>query len=349
MRMIIFDQYWKNMRVRTWFYSILVGLSLIGCTRNLLDVDITSSKYKLKAINLDSIVASFTPETIEQGIMELQTEHPLIATYQFDYCFQTGMPGDSTFLSRYSNFVDNTYLQRLQKRLKGMYKRIPEHRLTIEQGFQRLQIHFPKADFPENLFFMNSYFYSSVNCIESDICVGIERYIGANAPEIKELPADPFYEWIKKALEEKFMDRDVVCGWVLNNIVEMPESQNHIEAMINWGKVLYFTEAAFPDIEPAILLRYSEKDYEWALNNERGFWEYLVKYNMLFQKNTTDQAGFIQEGPFTAGIPMKGPDRLGQFLGYRIIKSYIEQNDVTLPELLKTPYAQILQEYEIDD
>lgn len=349
MRMIIFDQYWKNMQVKSWIIAFFVGIGLVGCSGNALDVDISSSKYNLKFTNLDSIVSVFNRESVEAGIMQLQMNHPLIATYQFDYCFQTGMPGDSTFIQRYSEFQNNDYFKRLEKRIKAMHKRFPQHHQAIEQGFQRLQIHFPKADFPDNIFFMNSYFYSSVNCIENDLCIGVERYLGANTAEIKELPADPFYDWIKKAMEEKYMDRDAVCGWVLNNIVEMPESQNHIEAMINWGKVLYFTEAAFPEIEPALLLRYSQKDYDWALNNERGFWEYLVKYNMLFQKNATDQAGLIQEGPFTAGIPMKGPDRLGQFLGYRIIKSYIEQNDVTLLQLLKTPYAQILQEYEIND
>lgn len=349
MRMINFDQYTKNMKGITRTYLIGLSFLIYSCSGNNLDVDISSSKYKLENINLDSTVNHFTLESIEAGIMQLQTQHPLVATYQFDYCFQTGLPGDSIFPTRYAEFKNNGYLKRLEKRIQSMYSRFPEHHLAIENGFKRLQVHFPKADFPANLFFMNSYFYSSVNCIEENLCIGVERYLGASCPEIKELPADPFYDWIKKAMEEKYMDRDAVCGWVLNNIVEMPENQNHIEAMINWGKVLYLTEAAFPDIEPEILLRYSKKDYDWAVNNERAFWEYLVKYNMLFQKNATDQAGLVLEGPFTAGIPMKGPDRLGQFLGYRIIKSYIEQNDVTLLQLVKTPYAQILQDYEINE
>ena len=70
---------------------------------------------------------------------------------------------------------------------------------------------------------------------------------------------------------------------------------------------------------------------------------------MLFAKSETDQAAFLQEAPFTSGLPQKGPDRLGQFLGYRIVASYMEQYDVTLQQLLDKPYNEILAEYEIDD
>jgi uncharacterized protein YjaZ len=74
-----------------------------------------------------------------------------------------------------------------------------------------------------------------------------------------------------------------------------------------------------------------------------------VKQNLLFVKSETDQAAFLQEAPFTAGLPQKGPDRLGQFLGYRIVCSYIEQTNLTLQELIDKPYNELLADYEIND
>jgi uncharacterized protein YjaZ len=58
----------------------------------------------------------------------------------------------------------------------------------------------------------------------------------------------------------------------------------------------------------------------------------------------------LHEAPFTAGLPMnEAPDRLGQFLGWRIVHSYMEQNDVTLRQLIELPYTEILTFYEINE
>ena len=56
----------------------------------------------------------------------------------------------------------------------------------------------------------------------------------------------------------------------------------------------------------------------------------------------------LNEGPFTIGLPEKGPDRLGQFLGYRMVKKYLEITKPEVKDLLKTSYTAILAEYEID-
>ena len=57
----------------------------------------------------------------------------------------------------------------------------------------------------------------------------------------------------------------------------------------------------------------------------------------------------LNPGPTTSGLPNEGsPDRLGQYLGWKMVKSYMEKNDVSLAEMVKLPYNVILQEYEID-
>ena len=55
----------------------------------------------------------------------------------------------------------------------------------------------------------------------------------------------------------------------------------------------------------------------------------------------------LNEGPYTIGLPQESPDRMGRFLGYRIVKQYIDQEQPTLQVLLDTPYHQILKKYEV--
>jgi uncharacterized protein YjaZ len=102
-------------------------------------------------------------------------------------------------------------------------------------------------------------------------------------------------------------------------------------------------------MEKEKIIRYSKRDYDWAMRNESAFWQYIVDQKQLFFLDDKIMANYLQESPFTAGIPMKGPDRLGQFLGWRIVQSYMEQYDITIKELIDLPYTELLQEYEVNE
>lgn len=327
----------------------LVSVIMQSCSDDLLDVDITNSKYNLKTIHLDSIIKHTKTENLSSEVTELSQKIPEIIDYQFYYCYKTGLPKDTAFLSNWYDFTQNPYYKRLSKRIDEQFPNTAQSQKLIEDGFKRIRVHLPNAKLPRTLVFMNSFFSSSMYCTENEIGVGLERYLGAETDVIRELPGDVFYEWIKEAMEPEYLERDAVCAWVLTHICEPGKDMNNIEAMVRWGKILYLTKAALPEQKEHILLRYNKADYEWALKNERAFWEYLVKQNRLFVKSESDQAAFLQEAPFTAGLPQKGPDRLGQFLGYRIVCSYMEQYDVTLQQLMDKPYNEILSEYEIND
>ena len=112
---------------------------------------------------------------------------------------------------------------------------------------------------------------------------------------------------------------------------------------------MYIVHACFPNKPYAYALRYSDENYKWAEENEFAFWEYLVKEELLFKNNLRDKTNFLNEGPYTLGLPEQGPDRLGQFLGFKMVLNYMANNkDLSLQELLALNYNTILQAYEID-
>jgi uncharacterized protein YjaZ len=79
-----------------------------------------------------------------------------------------------------------------------------------------------------------------------------------------------------------------------------------------------------------------------------GLWKYLVDEKLLFKIDELTTKNLLGDGPFTPGLPEKGPDRLGQFIGLRIIEKFMELTDSSVEKMLNTPYAEILVEYEIE-
>ena len=78
-------------------------------------------------------------------------------------------------------------------------------------------------------------------------------------------------------------------------------------------------------------------------------WKYIVEQKYLFKIDELIASNFLKEAPFTTGLPNKSPDRIGQFIGWRMVQNYMTKNEITLNELLKVPYNTILQEYEIEN
>jgi uncharacterized protein YjaZ len=117
--------------------------------------------------------------------------------------------------------------------------------------------------------------------------------------------------------------------------------------MLRWGKLIAILEIISPEVKLEQHLRYSQADLTWALNSERGFWEYLVEQQLLFKTDQELNMNLLNEGPYTIGLPQESPDRMGRFLGYRIVKQYIEAEQPSISALLQTPYHQILKKYEV--
>lgn len=325
-------------------------LLLASCSHDPLDIDTAGVDLSLRYTNLDSTLTA-TDTTHNQDILQQQrVRTPDIVDYELGYCLRVGSVTDPAMPSNLATFLREPYVKRLEQRIHERFNDLPGRHARLTDAFRHLKAHLPKAAMPEEIVYMNSYFSSSAFCTEKEIAIGLERYLGAKTDVIAELPTQDFFPWIKAKMDPQYLERDAVAAWIMSNIVEEKDRPSNIEAIIRWGKILYLTEAAFPDMPKHWVMRYSEKDYQWALDNERAFWEdYLIKEKILFESDEQTQANLLNDAPFTSGIPLKGPDRLGQFLGWRIIQSYMEQYDVTLQQLMALPYTELLQEYEITD
>jgi len=329
---------------------LIVGLILaliLSCSSDKLNVSVDNVKIDTKFIRLDSIIANSDSSQIIDFHHKFEKEIQDIYNYQIGYCLRIGKISDTAFVNSINQFNSDKGIIGIHKSIEERFSDLSQHKLEIIKGLKHLKVHFPENKTPNTIVFMNSLFNSNAFSTENEIGIGLERYLGYENEMVKQLPSEPFYDWIKKAMDVTYLERDAICSWIITHYV--PEVEGTLaEHIIYWGKILYLTEAAFPDKEKNIILRYSPQQYQWAQENENSFWNYLVEEKILFKNNGLEKANLLNEGPFTIGLPEESPDRLGQYLGWKIVHDYMSKKDISLEELIKTPYNNILQEYEIE-
>lgn len=321
---------------------------LTGCTNNPLDVSIEGVEADINFVNVDEILFYADSSKLVQKHHEFKKEIKDIYDYEIGYCLQIGNLVDSAFYNSISTFRKDTSIQKLEKYIQDDFKDKSRIESKIIDGFRYLKYHFPNGKQPKNIVYLNALFNSGVFCTENEIGIGLERFLGESNEIVKQLNPQFYFDWMKSAMDKKYLERDVLAGWITTHYVDEVNG-SLAEHIVRAGKILYLTEAAFPKEDPSIILRYSKEDYQWALDNEYQFWKYLVDENLLFKVDEQTTMNMINEGPFTPGLPdQNSPDRLGQFIGWRMIHSYMEQYDISLEKLMKLSYNEILQAYEID-
>jgi hypothetical protein len=328
--------------------TFILGIVIFSsCSHDPLDIDASDIKVDIKFYNVDSSFVHADSAQIISLHNKYKNEIGNIYDYELGYCLGIGNVSDTAFYRSFTAFLNDEYVKRVSQRIEEKFSNLTTQKKEIEDGFKRIKFHIPNGKIPKSIVFMNSFYASNAFCTETEIGIGLERYLGKETDVIQELPADQFYEWMKEGLDEKYLTRDAICAWVMTHYVEEVEG-NLVEEMINWGKILYLTQAAFPDKDIAHVLRYSTEEFQWAVDNEYQHWKYLVDEKMLFKTDERIKTNLLNDAPFTAGFPEKGPDRLGQFFGLRMVQKYIEIKEISVKELINTPYTAILAEYEID-
>ena len=337
------------MKLRIFFYFSTLLVILTSCTSNRLDVDVSRTNVNISFVNLDSLLFNIPKTSIPQVLGPYAGNSNGVLAYQLVHCLGIGGFKDSSSLNRIEIFRSDPYIKRLESKISNLGNTKKDLQLQLIDGFKHLYFHLSEVPLPKQIYYINSLFVSNVYCSDREIGIGLERYLGPEETVIEELPSQEFFQWMKDGMLKEYIPRDVLSEWISTNIVEEVNG-TFAEKLIRWGKIMYLTESAFPEMEKHILLRYTKNGYAWADHNEKTIWKYIVNQNLLFSKNERDHANFLNEGPFTVGLPEKSPDRLGQFLGWKIVHEFMEKNEsISMKDLINLPYNTILQSYEIEE
>jgi hypothetical protein len=335
----------------TWlriYLALLLLPLLTACSGDPLDVDVANVKVDIHFADFNEPIMYGDSVALMSAHHENSLRYPDPYAYLIGFCLQIGEVPDTAFYASVMTYRKDATIRQLHDDIRKKFDDTEANEAAIIDGFRHLRFHLPNCKIPKNIVYMNTLFQAGVFCTEEDLAIGLQNYLGEDNRVIKQLNPQFYFDWMKEGMDAKYLERDVLTGWIETHVVEETEG-NLAEQIIRWGKILYLTEAAFPEESEALILRYSEDELKWAEENEYAFWKYLVDENLLFTVDDKTTRNMVGDGPFTPGLPEEGsPDRMGQYLGWRMLHSYMEQFDISVKDLIGLPYNDILQEFEIE-
>ena len=128
---------------------------------------------------------------------------------------------------------------------------------------------------------------------------------------------------------------DAIRGWVITEFDNSEPVNNLLYHMMFYGKLFYVTDALIPDVNDSLKLGYSGAQMGYCKTYEKNLWGFFAKDNKLYENDLKIISEYTTDGPFTGSISKDCPPRIAMWLGWQIVKSYMEHNPkVTLEDLM---------------
>src|SRR5690606_8134632 len=83
---------------------------------------------------------------------------------------------------------------------------------------------------------------------------------------------------------------------------------------------------------------YSQEQLAWAQANESEIWRYFIERELLFSTDNSLAGRFIADAPFSKfylELDSESQDKIGQYLGWQIVRSYMKNNDMPFMQMLQ--------------
>jgi len=309
------------------FNMLLILVILISCQKE------NKTQKTIEAIVIDVSIDRFDRKFAAAKIADLENlknEYPFLFPKQFS---------DSLWISQ----LNDTLQIALNNEIDNQFPDPINEKIEIEKLLQHIRYYFPDKSIPEKVITVTSNVDYKNKVIYTDdfIFISLDTYFGQD---------HEFYggiqEYIRKNMNRKMIVSDVASAFI-KPLIRFPESRSFLASMIYHGKELYLKDVLIPFIEDVSKIGFTNQEYAWAKANESEVWRYFIERDLLFSTDSKLQERFIKEAPFSKfylELDAESPGRIGQYIGWQIVQSYMDNNNVSLQELIDTPYDVIFND-----
>jgi hypothetical protein len=214
-------------------------------------------------------------------------------------------------------------------------------------AFARLKAAFPDSLTPRVIAF-NSGFNYGVLPTDSVLGFGVEWFVGKDSPVVQYLSPDVFPQYRKDRMRPEMLAPSVVKGWLQVHYTRDVRGEDLLTNFIVIGKVMALLDYLLPQTDATLKFAFSPQQLKWCEDNEFNIWKEVVAKELVYTKDPKEIDRFMNDGPFTPGLPRESPGHLGEWIGYRLVQSYMKANpDVSFAQLfaMRDPQA-ILKTYK---
>lgn len=336
------------------FISVLSIICITACTNNSKIPDISGIKVNIEVQRFENDFFALDTNNISAGLVTLQKKYPSFLPDFIQHILglsleDTGGKSDTAiriFLRDYKLVKDTA-----DKVFTG-FTAIEEN---IKKGLQFTKYYFPAYHTPEKVITfigpLDAVFQTATgktgDVITQDaLAVGLQLHLGNTASLYQSQTAQSIFP---KYVSRKFGPEYIAVNCMKNIVDDIfpPKATDKtlLDFTIDKGKRLYLLDKLLPKTEDSLKIGYTGEQLKGCYANEGLIWSFLIQNDLIYNSDPLRIQSYVEEGPQTQELGDGSPGNISLFIGWQIIKKYMEKfPDTSIEALLQADAKQILQD-----
>lgn len=305
--------------------GILFLLLLVSCkNKPMKQVDVSGVEVTVSVNRFDQEFYNTTPETLPK----------IKESYPFLFPEQTL---DSVWINR----IQDTDEIELFDKAQQVFGDFSSEAKNIEDLYKHIKYYYPTFKEPviftliTNLDFKNKVMYA-----EDFLFISLDMYLGKDSEVYHDFPI-----YLSQNFDKSQLTVDIGKAIGAQYFMRFNNRQ-FIDLIINEGKKMYQLDCFLPNATDAQKMGYSNEKLAWVEENETYIWKYFIENKLLYSTDKELYSRFVEESPFSKffmEIDQQSPGKVGVWLGWQIVRSYMKNNNVTLHQLIRTDANEIFK------
>ena len=299
-------------------------------------LDIKTEPYDLEFDRYEEALFNLDTANFQQELMKIQDRYRV---------FLDGDLNDLEAVSYLKDFAIDPFSITLYNKVKTSFPDLRQVESLVEDVLAHFHYYYPDIQLPTRAFTCVTGVTADVPAVQifgDDIVISLDWYL--DDEEIYDQIGMPRYMSLRRNLST--LAKDVAKELYMSYLDEWRKQGQVIDEMVYCGKVDFFVEAMCPTLPDSVLLGYSTRQWQWAVDNEGAVWADIVGSRRLYDSSLDSYMMFFGDGPFTQAYSNDAPSRLGEFFGLNIVRSYVStHDDFSLPQFMnRTDMQEIFQD-----
>ncbi len=324
-----------------WFILLIL---LAACTSKKKVPDVSAVKVDLPTIRFEQAFFRVDTANIDASLQNLSNKYP---GFTQDFLYNILGTHNNNDSATKDVVAFTTSYKQLYDTAQTIFKNFAPIALQVQQGLQFVHFYFPKYPLPKQLITFFGPINSYGNIITQDgLAVGLQLYMGNQYSLYQSEAFQGLYpSYVSRRFEPAYIPvnclKNVIDDLYPNKVSNKPL----IEQMIEAGKRLYLLDAFLPNTADSLKIGYTQTQLEVCYSNEKNIWAFFIENNLLYDTDPNKINIYVNDGPNTPDINDNTPGFIGQFVGWQIVKKWMDKNDkASLQQLLQTPNKQLFEE-----
>lgn len=311
------------MQKKIFVFSLIV--LIVGCKK--------SSKKK---IDVSNIAAEVEVARFDIDFYKTTKENLTVTKNKYPLLFPTNVH-DSIWIQKINDKDEIELFTETQK----VFGNFSSEKKQLKSLFQHIKYYQPTFNVPKVITLLTNIDYDNrITYSNNLLLISLDAYLGENHSFYNDYP-----KYIRQNNTKKHLIVDVATN-VINKQVPPNTKRSFLDKMIYEGKKMYLLDCYLPNVSDEIKIGYSVEKFDWAKNSEENIWRYFIDRDLLYSTDIKLNKRFLDIAPFSKfylGEDNRSPGRVGVYIGWQIVRAFMQNNDISLQVLMNTSEEEIFK------